>query len=448
MARKNNNVTVIVFIVIALAALGLGYMGYKKLKWIEEERDLGYGERARSDEFLAAAQFLDALGIETETVVDRKLIYSLPEQGAPVESEPQGRALAANDTLMMVNSRGTLNEEKAQRLLAWVDRGGRLIYTVENPFVGEAHDYDPVLTEFGLATYSSSDDDYEYDESEESDEEYDDTTLSTGEDSEEAEPESESDDERPSTATKKKLDLTEEQCFYTRPKYYDLPSLNAPIKLAIWAWPEVIDYDGYAPHNALFDDGNLILAQFEHGEGEVVVITSADLWQNETIYCLDHALLLGKIVNPDGKFWILKNFDAPSLWSVMWRNAPYGLALSFLALFLWLWHKFFRFGPLLQYSDLSRRSFSEHLLSSAKFLWRNKQAEILIERLRADVTHRIKIRYMHYPDLIDQEKLDLLESICSLPRVDLYQAMIKPIDLKNDNFVELVSHLKTIKECI
>jgi hypothetical protein len=74
----------------------------------------------------------------------------------------------------------------------------------------------------------------------------------------------------------------------------------------------------------------------------------------------------------------------PSLLALLWHHGRAALAAGAAVLAALLWRSAFRRGPLLQPAAGERRSIGEHVLAAGRFLWRNRQAALLLGALRRE----------------------------------------------------------------
>jgi hypothetical protein len=62
---------------------------------------------------------------------------------------------------------------------------------------------------------------------------------------------------------------------------------------------------------------------------------------------------------------------------------------AFLA--LWVWKRGARFGPVLADPPREHRDFSEHIRATAAFLWRRREAAVLLAAPRAELAQRVAL---------------------------------------------------------
>lgn len=131
-------------IIAALAAVlaGLGYWWYTTLEWEETEIDLGYSKEARQNDFLAAEIFLRKQGVQATTVKNLSLLD---------KHSWRNLKLGAQDTIVIINGYKTLTQERYDSLYEWVEAGGTLITSTQNPFIGtHTSEEDLLLNDFNI----------------------------------------------------------------------------------------------------------------------------------------------------------------------------------------------------------------------------------------------------------------------------------------------------------
>ena len=124
-----------------LGVLCVGFLewGFLHTEWVEIPIDRGYRKEARGNPFLAAEQFLQRVGIETETVSGLHTIDRLP---------------MSHDTLVLTSVRNSLSQRRIDELFAWVERGGNLIVLARDVYNEDRKSSDdPFLDQMTRADY-------------------------------------------------------------------------------------------------------------------------------------------------------------------------------------------------------------------------------------------------------------------------------------------------------
>lgn len=122
------------------------------------------------------------------------------------------------------------------------------------------------------------------------------------------------------------------------------------------------------------------MLQLNYGSGRVFFVRDLHQWTNSYVSCFDNAYILYSIVSDfeqsstrlSGRtLWILPMGAFPSLFELIWKNAPHavlGVGLAFFVLVL-VWN--IRQSPPAYEVSSPRRSAYEYATSAANFAWRN-----------------------------------------------------------------------------
>lgn len=508
---------------IALILIGAGYWWYTTLVWEEKEIDLGYSKEANQNDFLAAEIFLRKHGVQATTVKNLSLLDNHFWRNIK---------LGAHDTIVIINGYKTLSEERYDSLYEWVENGGTLITSTQNPFVGtHTNEEDVLLSDFNIElTPEEKDQDNrdpldklvdELEKAVEGDEE---------EESEEASPEPTNETEATEAAEKSaeteknvvadKTTKTEKsdkkkrkkKAKEEKPKEYYRCSLDqTPIDIKFGGEDKPLAFDfshsrpfiyyDYVAHteeregdtpvsesdtseNATsesdkanddeesqeeyassdsniedaidaaesdeedhhYDEKQEHLLYFDVGEGSVTITSDNYIWANSRIDCHDHAYGLWRLVNPDGRVWFLVNQDAPSLASILWRNASYGVLAALIALALWLWAKSLRFGPVLIVEHTGRRSLAEHIYASAMLLWRKQAHPQLLELLRKEVLDRLNEQHPNLNQATQEQHVEFLQELTGINAADIQKSLYSIALHHPQDFATAIAHLQTIRK--
>lgn len=496
---------------IALILIGAGYWWYTQLEWEEKEVDLGYSKEAIQNDFLAAEIFLRKHGIQATTVKNLSLLD---------KHSWRNIQLGAQDTIVIVNGYKTLSEERYDSLYEWVENGGTLITSTQNPFVGtHTSEEDVLLSDFNieLAPEEKDEDDRDALERLADDlEEAVDGKSKTGDE------EDSNDETKESTADKANSDATdkvEKTADTTKSKkknkkkteeekpenYYRCSLAEQPVEITFAGEEKPLTFDfsnsrqfiyydyvepdeeqdGDTPEDATSseqaenlstetqeedgsfresleaaiasgessDDENYQyrgkhehLLYFDIGDGSVTITSDNYIWANPRIDCHDHAYGLWRLVNPEGRVWFLVNQDAPSLATIIWRNASYGVLAALLALVLWLWAKSLRFGPVLVVEHTGRRSLAEHIYASAMLLWRKQDHPQLLELLRKEILDRMDEQHPNLNQATQEQRAEFLQELTGINAADIQKALYSIALRHPQDFAAAIAHLQTIRK--
>lgn len=453
--HKQNNLLIILLTAIAL---GLVYWAYTQLEWEEKEIDLGYSKEARQNPFLAAEVFLRKHGIEATSVKNLSLLDK--HRWRNIE-------LGQQDTLVLINANKTLDEERYNSLYEWVENGGTLITSTQNPFMGtHTAEEDLLLSDFGITPaeqeakenqdfFANLADELDGNDNKGKKKEKENTESSTAGNNEEIKSEHSKKDEAKTGEPEK-------------PENYYRCSLDeqpTEIEFADETKPLRIDFSREAPFTHRWVEGHAgeeeysddegdsereektHLAYFDIGEGAITVTSDNYIWSNRRIDCHDHAYALWSLVNPNGRVWFLINQDAPSLASIIWQQAKYAVLAALLALACWLWAKGARFGPVFVAEQQGRRSLAEHIYASAMLLWRKQQHPQLLKLLREEILDRLE---QQQPQLSKDEsksvRIQLIQQLTGLKDSEIQQALYADDLFQPQAFATAIAHLQIIRK--
>jgi|GEM_PF-2031851 hypothetical protein len=404
----------------------------RQMEWKTETYYTSGSREARQNNFLAAQQFLARQSVESENL----------RSFAPLDQLSwQGKSIGPQDTLILVHHYKVLQGQRLQKLMDWVDAGGTLIVSTDNPFMGSQGSADPLLESLGINTYPDTDEDpFIYDEDEYEDEESADTDEADQNKDEEASEQVKT-DEHPVESTRQfRCNLIIE------PIPVSLRNESEPLAVD---YSEVLgfDFDGPEPRLWAGDDDGVYLALFERGQGRILVNADNLIWSNQRIDCHDHAYLLWKLVNPQGRVWFLMNQESsPSLWTKLWQATPLGASAALLALFFWLWANSRRFGPILTRPQQGRRSLAEHFHASAQLLWRRRQHPYLVRLLREQLLRDLQQQIPDFDTWKLSAKLDYLVQISGLPREQIKTALLGQELQHPQAFTQAIACLQTLRK--
>ncbi len=380
---------------LCLVIAAIGYWFFWHIEWIEKEIDTGYSEQARRNHFLAAEQFLQQNGLAVEQFRSSSLADRINDQDTVISTD---------DTLLLINGYRTLKDERQEKVWQWLQRGGHVIMSTRNDFIGNSNDeVDQLLARAGISIVP-----------------IDTSEIIIDDDADET---NEADTDTPET------DNLPWQCRGTEGVVsIDFSGEPDPLQARFNGKHHLIDNNENAKA-WVNDDSGTVLLQYNIGEGMLTVTNSNHLWNNANIGCFDHAFLLWSLTSHQGKTWIINNQDAISLWKQLWRGIPYAMLSLSLCLLLWLWRASTRFGPIRQYTITKRRRFLEHIQANAAFLWRQKQDQQLLETLRQQVLRLMARHHQGFSQLNRNEKVNAVVNVTKLPAAEIQAALF---DTDND----------------
>jgi hypothetical protein len=404
-------------------------------EYYEEPAYLGHSQRYEKEEWLAADRFLEGLG--TETVYYRRV----PD----FESLPSDQSLFGGDLVNLL-TRGQIRD-----LMRWVERGGQLIFAVQN----DNPSHLKKMLGISFSDYSSYDD-YDEFEDEDSDQLGTQGACSPDETGSETDPTAgELEDQAISAKVEQQSDCVEQNewrssqvttvNFEGSDGDYQLvlPS-NYSLEHRYIYDEEFEDEDSLSPfYWAGSDSAGSNFMQFYHGDGLISVLTSDSIWLNESIAELDAAHVLGILVH--GKLNVLEHGNIPSLGEIIWRYGSEFVVALLLLILLWIAHHIRRFGPILSDHSQTRRSLSDHIAASSAHHWKLKNTARLINPLQQQLQRAAIKHSPGYGGLTPEKQTRALIEMSGFPDA-LCQAAMDTPQTTEAEFVIQVSALKHLIE--
>lgn len=329
---------------LLLLAVGGFLIAFKRVE--EERRSVPTGE-ARWDPFLACRRFLTEMGVPTETW---RTLKALPPPG---------------HLLMIVGGESLLSEIDAERLLAWVDSGGRLLAPFDHALMGD----------LGL-------------------------------DMPEAEVDAEAGGE---------IRLA------SRLGVEHRIQLSSPARVVPMAEGLETSFAASVPSEEGF-----VLVRFDRGQGWVAVFADLDLFSNPRIGEAEHASFLwslGTVAGQPAGAALVYGVDRPSLGSLIWKHGWAAVVSLSLLVGVWVWSRWVRFGPVLPEPPRERRSLLEHIRATADYLWRQEEVGRLVASARQGLLKRAGARFPGFSQLPSRAKLERLASGSEVPLAEIGWAL-------------------------
>lgn len=298
---------------------------------------VGPSGEARLRPFLAAERFAERMGMPA------KELRSLPE----VDS------LAKDGVLLLPQRRQSLDRQRMDRLLAWVQAGGHLIV--------EAEAYglpDPLLDLLSVRRIQST---------------YRNSPVLV--------------------------------------QFADNRSLSLPLQGRISLEPPT---SRLLLRGAI--DQAVYLASFTRGRGAVTVTTSLGFARNLLIGDHDNAEALWRLMQltPAASLAVYWQPARLSLWSFLTEHALAAIAASAALLVMWLWRIAPRFGPVAPDAPPARRRLLDHLRASGRYYWALNLRERLLLAARDAALRRVLRAQPEFSAVKPQERAARLASLAGV----------------------------------
>ncbi len=356
-------------LVLALAASGtLWFLAH--FERVTDKVWVGFQGKARRDPWLAAQRLIERMGA----------------QAAELHTPSDLRALPTAATLVLSKQRNTIAPPLRAAVLAWVERGGRLIVEA-----GEEREPDPLLDALGVKRRG----------------------IAPGE--------------------RKRHDV------YAEVVEIALPGASAASKVKMRLRPSI-----ESPAAVFRADGKTSthLLILRRGRGQVTVLNDLAFASNLAIGGEEHAQFLWQLVAAGPAVPVVFFFHDPSKLSLPdWLRAHAWAALAggAAALLLWLWRIAPRLGPVAPDPGRVRRRLLDHLRASGRFLWANGGAQRLIEAAREACLRRILRAHPDFSAVPEPQRAARLAEILGLPQERAARILVPPTPRRMTDFLHTIS---------
>jgi len=360
--------------------------------YVVKHEDMGFDVPAIRNRFLAAFDFLQALGLEVEV---QNFFESVDE-------------FASAEVILLAQEDARLSEEEVQKLLLWVEAGGHLIVGASKQGGGlaKALGYKTMRHEVRSHQEAMTFDEDSFDSDLSSDSE---TSPSLSETlHRENELYRQRWQERKEQDDREDRDLSWRQ--HVKPWFEDYNEVDLE-KLTVYRFAQrqnasYVDYDSdYSlvlkqtntekPYQVLSSvrapSGHLVHLTYSAGRGQIDVLINTGIWHNDRIGKLDHAHVLRSLIFRVGqteKISIVTALRLPDVMELMIRWAPEFLISTIFLLVGWLIARGCRIGPIRSELFEKRRSLRAHVSACGIFLWRSGGHSCLLNDLRQPVLRR------------------------------------------------------------
>lgn len=316
---------------------------------VPSERREGAQKEARRNPYLGLERLLGRLGRPVTRLASPSALDRLPAGGILIVDRHRRRSV---------------DPARAERLLAWVGRGGYLIVAAEP--VGD----DPLLARLGLRPFRAAparpaDDDDEDD--------------GAGQDN-------------PPPAKSPPLPRVIEVRLPSDDTGYRLgrsgPGLRAAQPVPAWR-------AGVAAERST-------LVHYAWGDGQITVVDGLDFLTNDQLGRHDHAELLWALTQryqPQGEIRLAARLAMPTLWQWLAESAAPLLVSAAVLIGLWLWRIVPRFGGSIGTPTVDRRELRQHLAAIGRSVWREGGIGHWLTVVRQAVHTRLGLRHPHLAGL-------------------------------------------------
>lgn len=461
---KRNILILLVFVLLALS-----FWVYSNLEWVEKQIDLGPAADIKRQDFIAAQRFLEKLdvqlniekgftrldaplngGYDAENHLPKDLEFSEINPEENTKKENPKYFPSTDDLIVIGDGFAALSELRTEKLLDWVDSGGRLIVTATNPFLSSTHQRpDYVFDEFGV--YPVTDHDIEgEDEVDAEGNLLDKNNAFTNEENQGEKSQDEgksSEDELKPWNPQNRCNLLSDNLLLTIAEDVEIDiGLNTSQSLS---------FDEDNEENFFFwasNDLGIQIIQARHGSGVVTFLSNIDAWKNDYIACFDNAYFLRFFAANYQQVWFLVNTDSPSLVDLVWEKYPYLLLTFCILVILSVWHYGQRFGRMKPVQPFDRRKILEHIEASSLFLWRQKSTRwLLVDAVQHSIRKKMRIRHAAFDGKSWLEQCEMIAKTTQVPVHEVKTSMLELSEevqsqtLTEQSFIILMKSLKRIE---
>lgn len=385
-------VVLLIGIMIIFAVLGTKWF-INNFEYKDVDKHSGYSIEAKRNKFLAAEYFLRELGHEVESDSNR------------------ARLLETHldyQTILINNYGPKLSVTHFNKLKAWIENGGHLIFTVnefqyvanedeDNEYTDYEFRHNQLLEEYGIqARYTN---------------------------------------------------FSERLAYPEDNKAYEY-TLNEDIDISIYFEPDkqLIDSQNLAS-DTLVDRYGIHLLQIDIEKGKLTVLSDNRFLSNEYIGDHDHAFLFSHLnkenTSPNHKILLLFNSQSDSIFSIIWRNGQQACIAFMTLLILFLWSLRNRFGPIIPNINYSDRNITEHLKAIGRFSWRQDHGTHLLNHSRIACENTLLKRYSTLKQMSTQERLNHIADILDIEPNIVHSALYYEPTSTNE-FIQSTHHLQKI----
>jgi hypothetical protein len=417
-------------ILAAAAVVGLLFLWYRALEWETRQVDRGPTQEARQNPVLALQRLLEQREVPVSLVRGFGTLERMEANNTPI---------GTGDTLVLLNSGHGLRESQVDALWRWMEEGGQLLVTADNPYFDMEYQADTLLGRLDLMVSN----DYWnllYEAEDAEEDEQDESTKTTAEASAEDANESQDDGEQP---------IIHERCTEYVALPLHLPEYGPdPLLMEFASGYAFTAGEGSDVHALASYQDQIFFARRRVGAGAISLLPGMEPLSNDVIHCADNAFILWQLLKNSNKVWLVVNTDSPSFWRYLWQFSALGCVMMLAALAAWLWHRVPRFGPVLTPHNQGRRRFMDHIQASAHFILRHQGNSALATSLREDLWHRLRLRHPGLEHLDPAAQAERIHQFSGMAVADVQLALFRPLPVPPQDFVDMVQRLQHLRNAL
>ncbi len=395
--------------------------------WEDEEKTLGYKGKARIDPFLAAEMLLK-------------------ENGHKAERTPTlGKLPDASNGIVFTAGEGGVPEGRAKQLLAWVSRGGHLVYSLAGSMPyndwSEGSDFfinfgtderpDPILTKLGVKVNDHR-------------------------------PKIDIKGIKKSSAPKPKARAPKSGKPVTE-KDKEAARIGDTVVMRQLKWGsqtyavQVSDKITFTisrpprPGEWSTDGTEPSILSLHHGAGRVTLLNHARPLRNKHLADNDHAAWLLALAGENQRAKKDVRFVVgmtTGFWSLLWQNGWRPLVALAFFVGVWLWANTRRFGPVMPVELTGTKHFTDHISALGQFFFRLRRGDVLLKAAADGVRSRFKQRFPQLAAGGDEVVIPRLAEQSGLTPERVQAALAAHPPGQNHQLVRLLHDLQLLRKSI
>ncbi|WAJ72185.1 DUF4350 domain-containing protein [Catenovulum adriaticum] len=418
--------------VVVILLILISTCSYYNWQWKETEVNIGIADNLMQQPFLA----LQKLSESTEGSL--KVVYDYPR----LFSNAKSKIVPAHDAvLILTSSDKRLTQNQSQQIVAWVEQGGHLIFSMDTAFYKQPRDiHHPLWNTLNITAIPPK-----TIEPTESDDLTSDSSPSEQADSQEEnekaaiEPEDEAEE----------AEKAPEKLEFEGPFSTEFKTQNGNV---FFAYLEK-SYRISAPENAQVvtsagDEQGDTFVQIKLGQGKVSLLTEIEIWNNRQLNSAHNAYLYRWLVDDRQNIWLFTS-AAQDHWLVSLANwSPSLIVLILVLLVLFVWYQAVQFGPAYTHNETHQHFFHQHIKASAEFYWQHKQQALLTNALQQQVIEKICKRWPAFRTANQAQQIDYLVDLTQLDKTLIQKSIFAHTNQDERGFTRQVRTLQKIRNLI
>ncbi|MFT4937867.1 MAG: hypothetical protein ACI88A_000889 [Paraglaciecola sp.] len=373
---------------LALLCVTIALYLFFSIEIYDREQGLGISSEAIRQPYLAAQRLVEKRGVDFSTHDNYRRLFSSLEDSIDPDT---------SDSIVLSDAEVAISEQLAKRILAWVERGGHLILSLNSSGDGGTHRANGLLEELGIETYWPTDE-----------------------------------DEQSYTQQVTKLKDPNEhkiQVYLENSYRIDLPEEL-----------ELLSDGG--------DENGITFAQFDHGEGFISVMTEVFIWNNSQIREYDNALLLIVLLGETEQVHWFQPLELPHWFTLLYKFAPWFVWCGTFFIGLAMWYHANRLGPILDKNNRQFSGFSEHIAAAGSYYWQHNQQQDLLDDMRSIILHRLSIKWPSIKGSDKNRQIHLLVELSGWQQNAIEELLFTQTTLTEAQFTKWIQGLQQLRNML